>query len=658
MKGRVSVVLLSRNRCSYTAQALATLTKTDGEIEYIVVDSGSSDGSLELLREWAGQNLSSRLLIGNERDHGAAASRNLGASQASGEYLLFLDNDIVVNDSQWLTRMLSEIKRVEKETGLHIGAASPLLLFPGADRTVQCAGGGITENGHFGLIDRGLTESKVHHISRFQAWAPTAALLVRRHAFLEVRGFDEAFDPVSLCEDLDFCCHLRSRETAILFVGSSKLMHYEGTTFNHLGYDKLRYWKRHAKVIKNRWQSVFRKGPFATAEQIAWRPLVKSYGDPDSPSVRLATDAESQQDDLTFFSSRSSLASDVPIQRIAVIGCGQAALRGALPGLSSPGSPEAGKTAPFLSFNGAEGVRIVGVADVNTEAAAVAAARFGALRAECDGLALLELVPMEGVVVCTPPHMHAFFARAAMERNVGVLVEKPAACSSVELCELIDTRRAHQDATCMVNLVWAYHPAIQVLRQTVASGVFGSVETVDVVFEHSGPETWSPLATWYRQAGRSSVIRDLGPHVLVCIERTLDTQIEGVEPDAATDERSRAKVLLKGVSCFVDVAWNAPAPRFEIAIRGSIAEASVNLIPWGRTSKSGFEVTKRGTKELIERRVVATNALHGGPYRDFVECLVTGRKSMVDLSYVSNALGRVLSWSDEIDRSSAVERAP
>ncbi|HEU4943602.1 MAG TPA: glycosyltransferase [Solirubrobacterales bacterium] len=90
----LSVVIPTKDRAealARTLDALASQRAADAELEAIVIDNGSSDGTVELVRQRAGAALPIRLL--EQPDGGPAAARNAGAAAASGEILLFLGDD-------------------------------------------------------------------------------------------------------------------------------------------------------------------------------------------------------------------------------------------------------------------------------------------------------------------------------------------------------------------------------------------------------------------------------------------------------------------------------------------------------------------------------------------------------------------------------------
>ena len=91
---KVSVIMAVYNAERYLRQALESVCQqTLRDIEIICVDDGSTDGSMEILKEFAGQDDRIKILQHLEKTDGAAAARNMGLQAARGEYLSFLDAD-------------------------------------------------------------------------------------------------------------------------------------------------------------------------------------------------------------------------------------------------------------------------------------------------------------------------------------------------------------------------------------------------------------------------------------------------------------------------------------------------------------------------------------------------------------------------------------
>ena len=88
----VSVILPVYNEEEFLRPCLdSLLAQSLGDIEIICIDDGSTDTSLEILREYAEKDR--RLLILSQENKGAGAARNIGMEKASGAYLSFLDSD-------------------------------------------------------------------------------------------------------------------------------------------------------------------------------------------------------------------------------------------------------------------------------------------------------------------------------------------------------------------------------------------------------------------------------------------------------------------------------------------------------------------------------------------------------------------------------------
>ena len=88
----VSVVMPVFNAASYLAETIESiLCQTLPDFEFIIVDDGSTDGSVDLIRRHAAQDSRIRPLFGEHRGHGAAA--NAGIALARGDFIARMDSD-------------------------------------------------------------------------------------------------------------------------------------------------------------------------------------------------------------------------------------------------------------------------------------------------------------------------------------------------------------------------------------------------------------------------------------------------------------------------------------------------------------------------------------------------------------------------------------
>jgi glycosyltransferase involved in cell wall biosynthesis len=112
---RVSVVMPTHNRSTMLARAVdSVLVQTFDDLELIVVDDGSSDGTAELLAAIADPRL---ITIRLERRSGAATARNTGIRRARGELIAFQDSD-----DEWVATKLQQQLAVLDAHGAAVGA--------------------------------------------------------------------------------------------------------------------------------------------------------------------------------------------------------------------------------------------------------------------------------------------------------------------------------------------------------------------------------------------------------------------------------------------------------------------------------------------------------------------------------------------------------
>ena len=89
---KVSVIVPVYNAERYLKQCVESiLAQTLKNVEIIFVDDGSTDGSLEILKDYQAKDY--RIRVISQENTGGGAARNRGMKEASGEYLCFLDAD-------------------------------------------------------------------------------------------------------------------------------------------------------------------------------------------------------------------------------------------------------------------------------------------------------------------------------------------------------------------------------------------------------------------------------------------------------------------------------------------------------------------------------------------------------------------------------------
>lgn len=93
----VSIIIPVYNTEKYLRQCLdSVVDQTLKDIEIICVNDGSTDNSLNILKEYKEKD--NRIKVFNVENHGVSYARNLGLNHVSGEYVVFIDSDDYVND--------------------------------------------------------------------------------------------------------------------------------------------------------------------------------------------------------------------------------------------------------------------------------------------------------------------------------------------------------------------------------------------------------------------------------------------------------------------------------------------------------------------------------------------------------------------------------
>lgn len=180
----VSIIIVNYNGRSYLEECFASLMKvTYPNYEIIIVDNNSSDDSIEFVKN----NFPKIMIIKLEKNYGFAEPNNIGAKNARGDFLLFLNNDTIVEPN-----FVSELVKVITQNS-KIAICQSLLLKPNGD---------IDSSGDFvDIYGRAFnSRNKVTSVQRILS-ARGASMLINKKIFQELGGFDENF--FASFEDVD-----------------------------------------------------------------------------------------------------------------------------------------------------------------------------------------------------------------------------------------------------------------------------------------------------------------------------------------------------------------------------------------------------------------------------------------------------------------------
>lgn len=277
----VSILIPYRDHIATTKTCVNALRSLTGDVPYeiILLDNWSNeDGSQEFSTEQA--NLPNTTVVRIAEPFNYSRINNTGSKLSKYKFLLFLNNDVVVKEPGWLRTMLNELLVDER-----VGAVGAKLLYPNG--TVQHAGVVLGVGGVADHAFRGIPGDAPGYVMRAMAAqeisAVTAAcMLVRKRAFEETGGFDEADLSVAF-NDVDLCIKLVKSGWKIIFNPDAKAEHHEsisrGVDFDE---DKLGRFMLENEVMRRRYADILPHDPYYnrqfSREGNVYRELISPRG--------------------------------------------------------------------------------------------------------------------------------------------------------------------------------------------------------------------------------------------------------------------------------------------------------------------------------------------------------------------------------------------
>ncbi|WP_181404503.1 glycosyltransferase family 2 protein [Asticcacaulis tiandongensis] len=256
-----SIIIPTRDRSDLLEACLAGLFEnTWWPHEVIVVDNGSTEPrTFSLLETYKAKGLK---VIRADVPFNFSVLCNIGAGHAQHDYLLFLNNDIVLRDTNWLTYIMDEAQNADA------GAVGMRLLY--ADGRLQHGGVMLGVTQMCGHLWRGLSEVGQQNEPRLmqnslRSAVTGAALCVNRQKFHQAGMFDEAHFPVTL-GDIDLCLKLNALGYNTVFVAQAVAYHLEGESRGDDSLPaKLRRRQMELQAFYAKWRHLIHNDPWLPA---------------------------------------------------------------------------------------------------------------------------------------------------------------------------------------------------------------------------------------------------------------------------------------------------------------------------------------------------------------------------------------------------------
>ncbi len=252
---RVSIIIPTRDRLDLLQPCLETLLKTTdySNYEVIVVDNDSCESAtLAYLNALPAANSRIRV-IRHPGDFNFSAINNAAAHVADGDYLLLLNNDTLVLQPNWLTRMLAHAQRDE------VGIVGARLIF--LDQRLQHAGMvlgmgplGIADHCYYGMSMQAVDLPRRAQLVQNLSAVSGACLLIRKSLYHELGGLDETMLP-TLFNDVDLCLRVADRGLKLVWTPFATLVHHGGSSVQTqaIGSERVEQARRQLDCLRQRW---------------------------------------------------------------------------------------------------------------------------------------------------------------------------------------------------------------------------------------------------------------------------------------------------------------------------------------------------------------------------------------------------------------------
>jgi GT2 family glycosyltransferase len=275
MPDKVSVIIPVFNKAAYSQRCFAAIVRSSFRpMEIIVVDNGSTDDTPAVLRsasEAATEAGIEFCTIRNDSNLGACTSRNQGLEAAAGQFIVVMDNDIVIRQRSWAEKMSAVLRDLPD-----VGIVGPKLLFAFPPHLVQCAGASVSPTGRVDFIGRGQPAGTpaLNYARELQACI-SACWMMPRKIPDQLGGFDEIFNPVQF-EDIDYSYRVRHAGYKILYLPTVEMYHFENVTTGMSPTLNSTYLIiKNGLTFKRRWQFMFSKENGPKDEQFRWAEIEK-----------------------------------------------------------------------------------------------------------------------------------------------------------------------------------------------------------------------------------------------------------------------------------------------------------------------------------------------------------------------------------------------
>lgn len=251
---KFSIIIPTYNKIAMLAESMSRVISHTEDFEVIVVDNGSTDGTKGYVLECAANHPAVVNYIRLPENKGFAGACNIGLHEAKGDYLILLNNDVLVTPG-WASQIVLAMRRYEKASGLRIGLAGPVTNFAAGRQGVP--------NTSYSIRALDAFAQKYHqtHVGdQDQAgFLSGFCVILKRKTYEEIGDLDESFFPGGY-EDNDILLRANLKGWYGMIDGGTFLHHYGSSTLGSPEFSHMEGGLALRGVFLDKWSNM-QKGP-------------------------------------------------------------------------------------------------------------------------------------------------------------------------------------------------------------------------------------------------------------------------------------------------------------------------------------------------------------------------------------------------------------
>lgn len=216
-----SIVILTHNQLPLTEKCLHSIRQHTSDYELIVVDNASTDDTVAYLNMQ-----SDAIILENKENLGFAKGCNQGMALATGENILFLNNDTIVT-KHWLENMLRVLYENER-----VGMVGPVTNYSSGHQCIPVTYSVMSDLSGLERFSRSHCQENAGCFTEVRRLVGFC-LLAKRSMLDEIGGFDERYH-LGNYEDDDLCLRALQAGYLLRVVQDSYIHHFGHATMHHL----------------------------------------------------------------------------------------------------------------------------------------------------------------------------------------------------------------------------------------------------------------------------------------------------------------------------------------------------------------------------------------------------------------------------------------